>query len=525
VLGDKKSAYATSSDAKVTFEHNLSQGLNTHDQVAAWEHAYEFRSGKWAHTDYNFTDAATNLLTQTNSKLGIPGADKFELFDYPGEYAVKKEGEDDVKLRMEEEEAAFDIVHGESYCRGFSPGHKFTMDKHHVPGEAGKGYVLTSVQHSARLAASYTGAGNVENFEYRNTFSCIPDSVDYRPPRTTPKPLIHGVQTAVVTGPPGEEIHTDKYGRVKVQFHWDRLGKKDDKSSCWIRCAQFSAGKNWGMMSIPRIGQEVVVTYLEGDPDQPLIAGVVYNSEQMPVYPLPDAKTRSGFKSNSTPGGSGFNEMSMDDTAGQEQLYFHAQKDMDVLVENDQRQTIGNDRHLTVHNDVFEEIEGNKHVQIGVDVEETIGGRVRRKIGDNEHQVVVGGRCEKIGGDVNTEVGGNRNEKIGTSASEEIGMNLQQKVGMNMALDAGMAVHIKGGMTVVLEAGIQLTLKAGASFIDLSPAGIAISGAPLVMINSGGAAGSGAGCSPTSPTAPEEPQPQKPDEADGSAKSGQKSCP
>jgi type VI secretion system secreted protein VgrG len=279
------------------------------------------------------------------------------------------------------------------------------------------------------------------------------------------------------------------------------------------------------MMSIPRIGQEVVVTYLEGDPDQPLIAGVVYNSEQMPVYPLPDKKTRSGLKTNSTPGGSGFNEMSMDDTAGQEQLFLHAQKDMDVRVLNDQRTSIMHDQHLTVHNDVREKIVKNKDVQIDGNVQETIKGSVRRTIGDFDHQIVRASRRERIDGFVDTEIGHGRHEKVGMDWQQTVGMNSLQKVGMNMAVDAGMAVHIKGGMTVVLEAGVQLTLKAGSNFIDISPAGIAISGMPAVLINSGGAAGVGSGVNVTEILPPDEPQPAKPDEADASAKSGQKSCP
>jgi type VI secretion system secreted protein VgrG len=282
------------------------------------------------------------------------------------------------------------------------------------------------------------------------------------------------------------------------------------------------------MMSIPRIGQEVVVTYLEGDPDQPLIAGVVYNSEQMPAYNPEAAKTKSGFKSNSSPGGAGFNEMRFEDAAGKEQFFCHAQKDMDIRVLNDQRTSILHDQHLTVHNDVFEKIVKNKDVQIGGDLQESIKGLVKRKIDSYEHETVKGGRFEKLG-ELNTEIEGHRNEKVGMSVSETIGMNLDQKVGMNMGVDAGMAVHIKAGMTLVLEAGIQLTLKAGASFIDISPAGIAISGVPLVMINSGGAAGSGAGANPLSPIAPTEPEPKDPVEAEAKdekkAVSGQKSCP
>jgi type VI secretion system secreted protein VgrG len=394
------------------------------------------------------------------------------------------------------------VVHGESYCRSFNPGNKFKLVKHYNPAEQGKGYVITGVQHQARLGAEYVSGSTPTESIYHNSFTCIPDATVFRPERTTKKPRIHGVQTAVVTGPPGEEISCDKYGRVKVQFHWDRLGKKDDKSSCWIRCSQTNAGKNWGAMYIPRIGQEVVVTYLEGDPDRPLITGVVYNAEQTPSYDPSANKTKWGMKSNSSPGGVGFNEIRFEDKAGAEQILFQAQKDMDVRVGNTQRISVANDRHLTVHNNLKEKVLKNKDVQIDGKVQETIKDNVLRKIGGDEHQIVQGGRTESIEKDLNSTVTGDKNESVGKTWSLTADKDVQQKIGMNMALDAGMSVHIKAGMTLVLEAGMQLTLKAGASFIDISPAGIAISGVPLAMINSGGAAGSGAGCSATAAKPP-----------------------
>jgi type VI secretion system secreted protein VgrG len=521
VLGDHKGAYQASPDSKVQFLSNLSQPEET-DQIRAWEHQFEFRSGKWAQTDYNFETPSTSLLSTTNSTLGIPTADKFEVFEFPGEYATKKIGEAEVKLRMEEEEAGYNVVHGQSVCRGFGPGLKFTLEKHHNAGEQGKGYVVTSVRHRASVGATYTGGSATG--DYRNSFTCIPDSVAFRPERTTEKPLIHGVQTAVVVGPAGEEIYCDKYGRVKVHFHWDRLGKKDDKDSCWIRCAQSIAGKNWGAMTIPRIGQEVVVTYLEGDPDRPLITGIVYNAAQTPAYELPGEKTKTVLKTNSSPGGDGFNELRFEDGSGKEQIFMHAQRNQDLRVLNDQMQSIGNDRHLTVAHDVREKIVRHKDVQIDGNVQETIKGKELRKIGEDQHEIVLGSRAEKISGDCDLTVGGDKNTKITGTDSLTTTKDLQQKVGMNLAVESGMAIHIKAGMSMVLEAGLQLSLKVGGCFIDLSPAGVAINGVPLTLINSGGAAGAGAGCTPNEPKPPEEPQPEEPVEADN-AKTGQKSAP
>src|SRR5262249_13014228 len=233
-----------------------------------------------------------------------------------------------VGLRMQEGALPSLVIHGASNCRQFVTGHKFTLERHfNADGE----YVLTRLQHTARLGGDYRSDGR--DFHYANSFTCIPFALPFRPARVTSKPFVQGTQTAVVVGPSGEEIFTDKYGRVKVQFHWDRQGKYDANSSCWIRVAQAWAGRRWGTSFWPRIGQEVIVDFLEGDPDQPIIVGSVYNADQMPPYlgkgpdpKHPNDNKLTGVKSNTTLGGVGFNEFRFDDTKDKQQVFIHAER-------------------------------------------------------------------------------------------------------------------------------------------------------------------------------------------------------
>ncbi len=440
--------------------------------MGSWGAEQELRPGKYALTDYNFQTPNTSLMANVQTVAEIGGNTKYEIYDYPGIHINKSEGDTVTKLRMEEEEAAHHLVAGSGNCRSFAPGYKFHLDEHSRRDQNGD-YLLTEVTHSASVGDSYSGSGGGSEETYTNHFTCIPFSVPFRPQRLTPKPIVQGPQTAVVVGPAGEEIYPDKYGRVKVQFFWDRLGKKNENSSCWVRVSQPWAGKNWGAVSIPRIGQEVIVEFLEGDPDRPIITGRVYNDDQMPTYPLPDHKTRTTFMSRSTKGGgsANYNELRFEDKKGSEQIFINAEKDMDHRVENDSREFIGNDRSLIVKHD----------------------------------------QKEKVEGDLHAETAGNRNEKVGQTMSLQVGQNLQEKSGQNFAHEAGMEIHLKAGMNVVIEAGLQLTIKASGGFINIGPAGIAISGT-LVLINSGGAAGSGSGSSPQDP--------QKPDEADDGTKGG-----
>ena len=297
---DMKKNYPPCEEAEVAYPR-VSGAQPAGDHVTTWEHDYEFVPGKWSHTDYNFETPSTSLITSAPRlpSVDVPQADKYEVYDYPGGYAAKPDGEADARVRQEEKERQHNTVEGSSTCRTFTAGHKFTLTTHpdaDVVSEQGTSYVLTSVQHAASQPSDSTGAG--DGASYSNHFTCITDSVQFRPDRITPWPVISGVQTAVVVGPAGDEIYTDKHGQVKVQFHWDREGKRDENSSCWIRVSQMWAGKGWGSVSTPRIGQEVIVEFLEGDPDQPIVLGSVYNAENAP----PHTGVVSGLKSNTHKG-------------------------------------------------------------------------------------------------------------------------------------------------------------------------------------------------------------------------------
>ncbi len=451
--------------------------------VYSWQAANKLRSGKFSLRDHNFELPTNNLETSHLSRFNIGGNQNLEIYDFPGEYAKRFDGiasgggeqsselnkvfEDrqrTVTIRQEELDVAYHSNIGASDCCSLAAGYRFALN-HHPNSENNRHHVLVTVQTEAVQSPGYISDDIVVN-PYLVNFVCIPHgsgSARFRPLRRTSKPTVSGSQTAVVVGPSGEEIFTDKYGRVKVQFRWDRFGKADAASSCWIRVVQTWAGKKWGTMFIPRIGMEVVVDFLEGDPDQPIITGCVYNPDTMPPYTLPDEKTKSTIKTDSSKGSGGFNELRFEDKKGSEQIFIHAEKNQDIRVKNDCKELIAHDRHLIVENDQFEKIKKDKHLQV---------------VGDH-------------------------NEKIGATMSLKVETDLQEKVGNNYALDAGSAVHIKAGMTAVIEAGTSLTLKVGGNFVNIGPSGVTIKGT-MVMINSGGAAGAGAGSSPNTPKDPKE---------------------
>jgi len=423
-------------------------------EIQSWFAERELGPGAFALCDYNFESPSENLGVNTGSSDPIGGNEVLEIYDYPGEYCELGAGEQLVKLRMEAEEAASVTVRGAGDCTAFGPGYRFNL-KGHYRADYNKPYLLTEITHTvAEGLGDEAGTGS----SYENSFSCIPYEVPFRSLQVTPKPTIQGVQTAVVVGPSGQEIYVDKYGRVKVQFHWDREGKRDDKSSCWIRVSQNWGGKNWGGIFIPRIGQEVIVDFLEGDPDRPLITGRVYNAEQMVPYELPANATQSGVKSRSSSKGSptNFNEIRFEDKKGNEEIFIQAERDKNILIKRNRMETVRGTSDIVVKEGRRQLIEADEHVH------------------------VKSARNEKVDGDQSLTVGGAQQEKIGT----------------NHALEAGQEIHLKGGMKVILEAGMQLTLKGPGGFVDIGPAGVTIQGT-LVKINSGGAAGSGSGASPT----------------------------
>lgn len=513
VLADHKGTHKDVVENKVEY----SGGDTGANQLSRWAHNYEFRPGKWAHTDYNFEIPSTSLLANTNTVVKQPGADKFEVFDYPGEYPLKADGDAEVKVRMEEDEAPYDVVSGGGNLVTFTSGGKFTIEKHDVASEKGKNYVLTSVQHAA-TDISYGTKGGGQS-AYDNSFTAIPDSVTFRPQRLTPKPTVVGTQPAVVVGPKGQELYTDKYGRVKVHFFWDRESKRDENSSCWIRVAQVMAGKRWGASFWPRIGQEVLVAFLEGDPDRPIIVGSVYNAEQMPPYQGdgPDDKHKSdnkvsGYKSNTTMEGQGYNEWRFDDTKDKQQIFVHAEKDMDERVKNDRREFVGNDRHVNVKRHQEEHIEGNYRLTVG---------KGKASGGGTVEVMLEKDLKELIEGEANTHVKKDQKEKVDGAKSVTVGGDLNAKAGKNVGLEAGQAMHIKATQAIVIESTMQISLKVGGNFVDISTTGVAVNGMPSVMINSGGAAGSGAGVSPAAPTDATKAEPKEADDS----KTGQKSAP
>lgn len=540
VLGDRAAHYDAECPT-VEYEYSYA-GEPQGEKITSWTHEYQFIPGKYAQTDYNFADhpsaseqtPAKLLLTDSpaKDKPGTIDPDKCEIFDYPGEYQNTGEGKPRTERYMEEEEADYDVASGAGLYEYFGAGSKFKLDKHPCSSENAQ-YAVTGIDHSA--ADSEEGGGQT----YSNSFTCIPAAVPFRAARITPKPAIQGAQTAVVVGPEGSEIWPDEHGRVQVQFFWDRYGSRlqdEQEEPCWIRVGQIIAGKNWGAMFIPRVGQEVIVTFLEGDPDRPMITGVVYNGDQTPPYDPKAEPTKSYIKTHSSPDGEGYNELRFEDKKDNEQIFIHAQRNMDTRVLADCMENIGNDRHLTVGQegddgkvgDQKEQVYRDKDLKVHRNHTEHIGGDMKLLIGGidgpgNQEIVVKADKKELLDMNSHLKIGADRNEDVGGNQSLTVGGSQQEKVGMKHALEAGQEVHIKAGMKVIIEAGMQLTIKGPGGFVDIGPAGVTIQGT-LVNINSGGSAGAGSGSSPTSAEDAGEAEPADPTVADQHT-TGQKSTP
>jgi type VI secretion system secreted protein VgrG len=521
------------------------------DRITSWEKQQYLRSMKttlWDHTfelPHKHVDADSRIqdtvqVGTVSHKLKLGDAEKLELYDWPGEYAQRFDGvgpdrqdrADDIKkintdnqrtaaIRMQQEAAPALLVSGSSRLRQLTSGHRFTLQEHF---NADGPYVLTSVSHSARMTSDYR-SGQMDEIAYDNAFTAMPFGLPFRPQRVTPKPVVPGTQSAVVVGPPGQELYTDKYGRVKVQFHWDRQGKNNETSSCWIRVGQLAAGRRWGTSHWPRIGQEVIVDYLEGDPDQPIIVGMVYNADQMPPYlgEGPDSKHKddnklSGFKSNTTMGGSGFNEWRFDDTKSKQQIFIHAERNMDTRVKNDAMESVQNNRHSIVGmektkdqaGDYNEEIWRDKQMHVHRHQVEHIEGSV---------QLLIGKGSASGGGNHDISIENNRTEKVGQNLHLAVGGERQEKIGTNQILEAGNEISLKAGMQVVIESGMSLTIKGAGGFVKIDASGVTIQGT-LVKINCGGAPDQ---AQSASPNAPQEANPSNPNQADD-ATTGNKSC-
>ena len=538
VLADSPSGYFQIDEEEVRY---TPIGRTHEKQLTSWRHVYEFRPGKMAQKDFNFKVPTDPLNTSKTSGIKFEESSKLEIYEYPGRYYEQDKGDRLTKVRLEEIESEHNHIVGSGFYLTFSPGGKFKIDKHSQSSNEGKSFALVEVYTEFN---SNLGFEVSEDYDFKNEFRCIPAETLFRPPRVTVKPVVEGPQTAIVVTD-GQEIVVDEHARVKVQFHWDRYGKMDINSSCWIRVSQHhsgAGGPTWGMIDIPRKNEEVIVSFLDGDPDRPIITGRVYNGDNMSPYPLKGAgdnakhKKRRGNITKSYEA-SGYNEFSMDDSEGAEQIRLHAQYDMDQHVRNDSREHVVNNRHLIVDNDQYELVNKNKTLNIKGNQAEHIEGDMQLKIGGSEGgklDVVVEKKMTELIGEDGYDfhlkgdrkvlidksdslaVSGDQKEDISGNKYLKVGMNQEDKVGIKHAVDAGQEIHLKAGMKVIIEAGVQISLVGPGGFVDIGPAGVTIQGV-MVKINSGGAAGSGSGASPKKPDKPKDAkdaEPTNPDEAD-----------
>jgi len=444
------------------------------DTIRDLQYENRVTSDKITLKDYNFTTPSASLQSREQ------GTHVEEIYDYPGRYDVQALGDTFARVRLEELEAPRTTVTGEGIGRAMQSGCKFDL-KNHYRKDLNQTYTIVRVVHDMRNP-SYSSQD--KNFEYQNRFELIPYATPYRPPRITPKGRVLGSHTAVVVGPSGEEIYTDTYGRVKVQFYWDRLGQKDQNSSCWVRVSQEWAGKNWGSIHIPRIGQEVIVEFLEGDPDRPIITGRVYNAEQMPPYELPANMTQSGIKTRSSKGGGSddYNEIRFEDKMGSELLLIHAQKDKQVDVEHDRTENVGNDESITIGHDRTEEVKNDENITIDHDRTElvkndetiTIQGNRTETVMKNESITISQSRTETVGQSEDVTIGESRTVTIGESETATIGESQTVTIGESQTVTVGESITVTAGM--------EITLTAGANVISMGPEGISLTSSAMITI-------------------------------------------
>ena len=443
--------------------------------VHSFAFSRQIQSGKVTLRDFNFEKPSLDLTAQHQGD----SFKKLEVYDYPGEYSEEGRGNKLAEIRLQEAVMFKDTAEGQSVCPRFTPGFAFELSDHER-GEFNQEYLLVQALHTGSQPQVLEERADVGGSRYSNQFLGIPSSVTIRPERNTPKPIVEGIQTAIVVGPSGEEIYTDEHGRVKVQFHWDREGKKDEKSSCWIRVSQAWAGAGWGAMYIPRIGHEVIVDFVEGDPDRPIITGRVYHGTNNPPYSLPDEKTKSTIKSDSSLGGGGSNEIRFEDKKGEEEIYLHGQKNWTIMIENDKNQDVLNNESLTVAsnrtksvgNDQSETIGANKTIQVGANHTETIGANMSVTVASNKSETVgvasnetIGAaKALTIGAGYQVSVGAAMNETVGAAKAEEIGAAKTVAVGANSSENVGANKSVNAGKDVSIQSGKKMALTAGDDF-------------------------------------------------------------
>ena len=438
------------------------------DFIDTWHHGEDIVSGHFAADDYDFRKPQAEIDTLRQQPAGH-SRDSYEVYDWPGGYDEMADGENYARVRIEQQAARRDLIEGRGNLRQLAPGYLFDLSRH-PREEDNRRYLIEAVtfdfQENALRSGGAAGAAYAEatgSTSWQQTFEVLPDSTAYRAARSTPKPRTTGPQTAVVVGPAGEEIYTDEYGRIKVQFHWDRYGRMDENSSCWIRVSQTWAGSQYGTMHVPRIGQEVIVDFLNGDPAHPIVTGRVYNAAQMPPWELPANKTQSGILTRSSQGGTAGDGMSdspgtanalrFEDKAGEEQLWLHAQKDQLTEVEHDEDKWVGNDRRKTIDRDEFNTIHRDRTEVVDRNEKIDVHGWRTEEVDLDETITIHQNRIERV--DLNETI------SIGRFKMQSVGMGYTQNVGIFKIMSIGVTYMENIGVTMMTNVGIDQTLNVG----------------------------------------------------------------
>ena len=470
------------------------------DVISQWRQTQQLRSLKFTHDDYDHESPATRLEKTDQRTVGYPTLGDLEVYDWPGTFAHPgdagnaAQGSTDGKLEVRRFETRHIIATASTPCRSIGAGVTFRFSDH--PRNPGS-YLVTGVVLEADFGDEEATQSD-RGFGFRANLHLVPQAAPFASDARTPRSIVRGPQTAVVVGPAGDEIHVDRFGRVKVWFRWDRVGPKNEQSTCYIRVATPWASKSYGMITTPRIGDEVVVSFLEGNPDRPLITGSVYNGDNMPAYALPAQATVSGMRSRSSKGGgvANFNELRFDDKTGSEYVWLQAEKDF----------------HRFVKHDATDEVVQNNQVEIGKNHTASVGEAWDLSIGKAAKLEIGADASAKVFGDLNVAVDGGVGLKVGTGidikSDATIAVTsaaaLDVKAGGSITVSSDGSVHIKATTGVVIDGGMSLTIKVGGSFIVLDPSGVSIVG-PIIKNNSGGSAGSAGAAAPASPTAPQAP--------------------
>jgi type VI secretion system secreted protein VgrG len=475
ILCDSPSAHQPMPGAaELPYYDNTGQMPNSVEYVSSWNFARSVKPGKAVLTSYDFEKPSASLLVDQAAAATHDLSD-LEVFDFAGDYVQKADGQQLCDDRLDEQQSRCSSMSGRSNAQALGTGHLFKLRQHPRDDQNGE-YICAQLEMSVRENPQESGGAATD---WLCSFTAMPSDTVFRPERRTPRPTVQGPHTAVVVGPSGEEIYTDKYGRVKVQFHWDRLGAKNEKSSCWVRVSSPWAGKSFGFVQIPRIGQEVVVDFLEGDPDQPIITGRVYNAEQMPPWELPANATQSGVLTRSSKGGAygNANAIRFEDKKDSEQLWIHAEKNQDIEVENDETHWVGHDRTKTVDNDETvhvkhdrtETVDNNETITIGVDRTESVGNNesisigVNRTetVGSNESITIGVNRTEAVGSNETITIGSNRSITVGASETATVALQRTHAVGVNETIAIGAAQEVAIGAFQSITVGAQQSVSVG----------------------------------------------------------------